>query len=128
MILSVLPGPLALLHCTYYAFPTGSVYGFGKKTVLVVAQAIDLRICKQSKNSAYIHDIVNKSGPISHIFLDWLNFNYHQWYGFKFKTLKTSCYHSTGEQPVYLNLSLVRFWQKFCQNWPKGGHFKNKKK
>ena len=42
----------------YYAFPTGSVYGFGMKPPEDVSY---LRIRKQSQISAYT-DIVNKAG------------------------------------------------------------------
>ena len=48
----------------YYAFPTGSVYGFGiKRQPAPAADANYLRICKQYKNSSY----TQQSGSISHI-------------------------------------------------------------
>ena len=31
------------------------------------------------------------------------------------------------EQPVYLKLALISFWQKSGQNWLNGGHFKKNK-
>ena len=52
------------LQCSYnYAFPTGSVYGFGIKRRRRPADASVLRNRKQYKNSAYIP----QSRPISHI-------------------------------------------------------------
>ena len=49
------------------------------------AAANELRICKQSENSAYSHE----SMPIRHIELTDSILNFHQLYGFKFKKLKT---------------------------------------
>ena len=47
-----------------------------------MAEASKLRIHKQYKNSAYSQ----QSGPISNIV--WTDFKFHQYYGFKFKSLK----------------------------------------
>ena len=64
--------------------------------------------------------------------LQWLNFNFHQCHGFKFKNFKlkkillprckpNGCmkrFKILKEQPVYLKLALISFWSKSTEWWP----------
>ena len=64
--------------------PSGKRIWFWYETAALAAPA-DASELKNLKQFKFLHIV--KAGLL-HIFLDWLNFNFHQWYGFKFKNLK----------------------------------------
>ena len=106
------------------AFPTGSVYGVGKK------QKQQKRWMLASSESSSIlnimHIVKKKTGPICHC-LDWLNFNFHHWYGFKFKSLKNKLKKNYSET-VRDRAKQTTFWDhKHCQ-WSQQNIFEHLKK
>ena len=84
-----------------YASLMGSVYDFSIKQCRQTPP-----ISESASNIKTLH-IVNKAG----LCLEWLNFNFHQCYGFKLKVLKNLVV-TVQAQPVYLKLALKSFGQK----------------
>ena len=95
--------------------------------------ASDASGCQLSQNS----QAISKFCIYLTYCLDWFNFNFHQYYGFKFKSLKQILWSRCRlngcmkrlkilyEQPDLI-LALISFWQKSGQNWLNGDHFKKK--